>query len=200
MLKPEERRSTAAKLAAPPTWGPSRSRRNRKKLSSQWLRQRVGTRERTWVAKRIKIPKRRVSMALFACWDAITVVQHSVDTSNLLQLSLKKLSHRKTLFRRRLRTETRVSLQMRSCRRSARSSSASAQWQLLLKPGSVASIHQKTFQLCSFSSFCYLESLRECFKMRSNPAARVATPVMLLEEFHVCWLIFDFFILVFGFQ
>lgn len=39
-------------------------------------------------------------------------------------------------------------------------------------------------------SFCYLESLLEYFNMRSNPAACVPISVMLLKEFHVCWLIF----------
>lgn len=64
---PQERRRTAAKLGAPPPCGPLRSPRNPKKLWSRWLRRRVGTKARNRVARRIKIPKRRVSAVGGGC-------------------------------------------------------------------------------------------------------------------------------------
>lgn len=64
---PQERRRRAAKLGAPPSCGPLISPRNPKKLWSQWLRRRVGTKARNRVARRIKIPKRRVSAVGGAC-------------------------------------------------------------------------------------------------------------------------------------
>ena len=147
---PQERRRTAAKLAPPPC-GPLSSPRNPKKLWSRWLRWKVGTKPRNRVARRIKIPKRRVS-AVGGGGSEIAhsklLVQHTVtnpdfiwnsNPSQLLQLSLSLPKWIKARTRppgrRWSKTATRAWLLTRSSRRRGRNSFASARWCLLRKPG-----------------------------------------------------------------
>lgn len=72
---PPERRRTPAELGAPPPCGPLRSLRNPKKLWSQWLKRREEKKSRNRVARRIKIPKRRVSAVrnelIVICWRTV---------------------------------------------------------------------------------------------------------------------------------
>lgn len=147
---PQERRRRAAKLRAPPPCGPLSSPRNPKKLWSQWLRRKVGTKARNRVARRIKIPKRRVSAVGSGCskiahskWlmyhhfnSTPDLISYS-DVFQLLNLSKRIKARPRLLGRRWLRMVTRAWLLTRSCRRRERSSFASAQCCLLKNQGEI---------------------------------------------------------------
>lgn len=148
---PQERRRTAAKLGALPPCGLSSSPRNPKKLWSRWLRWRGVTKPRNRLARRIKIPKRRVSAvggggskiarSKLLVWHFVTNPDF-IWNSNLFQLlqlslSLPKWIKARTrpLGRRWSKTVTRAWLLTRSSRRRGRNSFASARWCLLRNPG-----------------------------------------------------------------